>query len=184
MPETVFSFNTPEGQTIARELLIAYLNVGTLDDPLWSILGQYVEESSEEMDWSKDTKTDIVGITRTTMKKPTIEQTFDPCPLAKGNKAVEKIHNMAIIKQDAQALAAQDMLIAHWYTSADGAVVGSFAERYEACAIDVTGLGGEGGGNITMPFGVTYGGARTVGTVTKGAGGKVIFAPEDDELDD
>ncbi len=179
MPDPVFSMNTPEGQTIARELLISYLNTGTLAAPDWAIIGQYVEDSSEELDWSKETKTDIVGISRTTMKKPIIEQTFDPCPLAKGNKAVEKIHDLAIIKQDAQALAAQDMLIAHWYLSAEGAIVGSFAERYEACAIDVTALGGEGGGNITMPFGVTYGGARTVGTVTKDASGKVVFTPAD-----
>jgi len=39
-----------------------------------------------------------------------------------------------------------------------------------------SGLGGEGGGNIGMPVDVTYGGERTVGTVTKGAGGSVTFA--------
>ena len=29
MPNTDLTFNTPSGQTIARELLIAYLNTGT-----------------------------------------------------------------------------------------------------------------------------------------------------------
>lgn len=30
------TFNTPEGQTIARELLIAYLNTGSSSSPTWS----------------------------------------------------------------------------------------------------------------------------------------------------
>jgi len=35
--------------------------------------------------------------------------------------------------------------------------------------IEVTGLGGEGGGNVGMPLSITYGGTRTVGTATRNA---------------
>ena len=42
----------------------------------------------------------------------------------------------------------------------------------------ITGLGGEGGGNIGMPITVTYGGVRTVGTATKDAAtGSITFTP-------
>ena len=68
------------------------------------------------------------------------------------------------------ALAAMDMLIVHAYSG--------FAERYESCTVEVTGLGGEGGGSIGMPINVTYGGTRTKGTATKGTSGAIEFTPE------
>ena len=101
-------FNTTVGQTIDRELLIAYLNTGTASAPVWSAIGKRVEDSSEEMDWSTDTKQDILGHTFTTMKKPTITQTFDPIPLDAGDAAAVKMWNLAVKDQDAQALANQD----------------------------------------------------------------------------
>ena len=46
MPD--LEFNTTAGQTIARELLIAYLNTGTEESPVWSAFGKRVEDSDEE----------------------------------------------------------------------------------------------------------------------------------------
>ena len=68
--------------------------------------------------------------------------------------------------QDAQALAAQDMLIVHFYAGESATL---FAERYASCMIEITGLGGEGGGNVGMPISVTYGGTRTTGTASRNA---------------
>lgn len=169
------TFNTTEGQTIARELLIAYINVAeTKDPPEWAAIGKRVEDSSAEYDWGEETTQDILGNTFTTMKKPTITQSFDPLPLDAGDTASKHIWKLAVHDQDAQALANQDMLIAHFYTSDESK---NFAERYESCAVRVTGLGGEGGGNIDMPIEVTYGGTRTLGTVTN-ADGTITFAKE------
>lgn len=44
--------------------------------------------------------------------------------------------------------------------------------------VEVTGLGGEGGGSVGMPINVTYGGTRTKGTATKGTSGAIEFTPE------
>lgn len=172
------TFNTPSGQTVAREMLIAYLNVSDSPDmPEWAPIGKRVEDSSEEMDWGEETKKDIFGNTYTTMKKPTITQTFDPCELDAEDKAQQKIWNLAIRKQDAQALASQDMLIVHLYAgTADTAV---FAERYAACSIKSSSLGGEGGGSIGMPIDVTYGGTRTIGTASISAGTVTFSADEE-----
>lgn len=166
------TFNTTEGQTVARELLVAYLNTSTSSEPVWSPIGKRVEDSSEELDWGEESKQDIFGNTYTTLKKPTITQTFDPCELDSDDKAQEKIWNLAIKDQNAQALANLDMLIVHLYAGTENTAV--FAERYSACSVKPSGLGGEGGGNIGMPIDVTYGGTRVTGTASV-SGGTVTF---------
>ena len=175
MDTTTYTFNTTKGETIARELLIAYLNVATegskAENPKWAPLGKRVEDSAEEMDWSEETTQDILGNTFTTMKKPTITQSFDPLPLDADDSAAQLIWQLGVVEQNAQALANQDMLIAHFYAEATKK---NFAERYSSCAIRPTGLGGEGGGNITMPTEITYGGTRTLGTV-ENKGGTITF---------
>lgn len=168
------TFNTAAGVTIAREMMIAYLNTGSSNSPEWTAIGKRVTDSSAEYDWSKDSSQDILGNTYSTMKKPVITQSFDPLPL-ENEAAVVKLWNMAIKDQDAQALAAQDMLIVHLYAGTASTAV--FAERYAACSIEVASLGGEGGGNVGMPIDVTYGGTRTIGTAAIGTGGAVTFTP-------
>ncbi len=169
------TFNTPAGQTVARELLVAYLNTGTADTPVWSPVGKRVEDSSIEMDWSVETKVDIFGSTYATGKKATKTQTFEPCELDAGDVAQQKIWNLAIKDNDVNALLNQDMLIVHFYAGTENTAV--FAERYAACAVLPTGLGGEGGGTVGMPIEVTYGGERTTGTAAI-SGGTVTFTPE------
>lgn len=168
------TFNTTAGATVDRALLVLYLNTGTESAPVWSPIGKRVEDSSAEYDWGEDSKTDIFGHIYTTMKKPTITQTFDPCELDAGDVAQLKIWNLAIKDQDAQALASQDMLMVHLYAGTANTAV--FAERYSACSVKPSGLGGEGGGNIGMPIDVTFGGTRTTGTA-KVEAGTVTFSP-------
>ena len=173
MPDT--TFNTTAGQTIARELLIAYLNVGSSSEPNWSALGARVEESSAEYDWGENTSQDILGVTRSTMKKPIITQSFEPCNLDSGDSAVVKIWNLAVHDQNPQALANQDILVVHFYA---GDEASPFAERYPSSMVRPTGLGGEGGGNSEMPLDITYGGERTTGTASRDAStGVVTFTP-------
>lgn len=165
-------FNTPKGQTIGRELLIACINTGTTTSPVWSIIGNRVTDSSEDFDWGEDTSQDIVGQTHSTMKKPVITQSFDPWELDSGDDAQTLIWRLAVKEQNAQALANQDMLIIHTYAD--------FAERYSSCMVKPSSLGGEGGGNIGMPIDVTYGGQRTLGTATR-EDGVITFIPEGSE---
>ena len=173
--DTEYKFNTAEGETVARELMIAYLNTGEPAEPEWSALGKRVEDSSMEYDWDEQSKTDILGDTYTNLKKPKITQSFDPCELDSSVTALSKIWNLAVRKQDYRALANQDILIAHFYADADGK---NFAERYSSCAVKASSLGGEGGGNMGMPLEITYGGTRTMGTVAKGPDGKVTFTAD------
>lgn len=167
-------FNTTSGETIARELMILYLNTGISSTPVWSPLGKRVEDSSAELDWSDETIQDILGDTYTTLKKPVMTQSFDPYRLDSGDAAIQKIWQLAVEDHDAQALANMDVLLVHFYA---GTAATPFAERYPASAIKPTGLGGEGGGSMEMPIDVTFGGTRVVGTASKGTGGVITFTP-------
>ena len=163
--------NTTAGATIARELMIAYLNTGTSGSPTWSPIGKRVTDSSMEIDWSEDTKQDILGDTYTTLKKPTITQTFEPGELDGSDTALVKIWNLAVKDHDYTGLAAQDVLVVHFYAGTSST---PFAERYSSCAIRPSSLGGEGGGTMGMPVDITYGGTRTVGTASKDASTGVV----------
>lgn len=169
------TFNTPSGQTVAREMLIAFLNTSATTTPVWSAIGKRVEDSSAEYDWSEETVNDILGQTYTTLRKPTITQSFEPCDLDAGDVAQLKLWNLAVKDQNYAALAAQDMLIVHLYAGTSNTAV--FAERYDACAIRPSSIGGEGGGVVGMPIDVTYGGKRTVGTASVSTAGVVTFTP-------
>lgn len=173
-----YKFNTPEGQTVARHLMIACLNTGTSSEPVWSPFGMRVESSEMEFDWNKNSIRDILGHIWTSMDKPIITQGFDAMPIDAGDPAAVKLWNVAIKDQDAQALANQDMMIAHYYTDDAGSTVGHFAERYSGCAIEVTSFGGDGGGNLKFSTEVTYGGTRTLGAAVQSDNGKHTFAPE------
>ncbi len=154
------TFNTPAGQVVDRKLLVLYLNTGTKTVPVWSPIGKRVEDSSMEYDYSEESKTDIFGNIYTTMKKPTITQSFEPCEMDSGDVAQVKIWNQSIKDQDVAAMAANDLLVVHAYAgTADTAV---FAERYESCMVKPASLGGSA--NVGMPIDVTFGGARATGT--------------------
>ena len=170
-----FNYTTTPGQTVARELLLAFLNTGTSDKPVWSVLGKRVEDSSIELDWSTETKTDILGDTYTTGKKATRTQTFEPGELDAADAAQEHIWALGIRENDVNGLLNQDVLLVHLYKQ-DGQG-GAFAERYESSSVLPTGLGGSGGGTLGMPIDVTFGGKRTLGTY-KTTGGVGTFTPE------
>ena len=172
MPETDLTFTTPAGQTIDRGLMIAYLNTGETSTPTWYPIGKRVESADREYDWSQESLQDILGNTWTTMKKPIMTDSYDPIPLDAGDAAAVKLWNLGVKDQNAQALTNQDMLIAHYYTT------GNWAERYSGCAVAVTRIGGEGGGNLEIATEITYGGTRTLGTVTNSAGTVTFTADE------
>ena len=171
-----YKFKTPAGQTVDRKLYLVCGNFGTAEAPRWGRLGKRVEDSSAELDWSEETKQDILGDTHTTMKTPTISQTFDPCELDSGDEYQQKVWNLAVVDQDAPALCNQDLLRIHLYAVDESG--SAFAERYPSSMVKPSGLGGEGGGSLTMPIDDTFGGAREIGAASVTADGTITFTPK------
>ena len=145
------TFNTSANVTLDRELMLAYLNTGTAQSPTWSPLGNT---------WGD-------------MQKPTMTQSFDPWNITGGDPSAVKLWNLAIKDHDVAHLSAMDVLIVHKYAGTAGTAM--FAERYPASAIAVTGLGGEGGGRLSMPIEITFGGERATGTASINGSGVVTF---------
>jgi len=172
----MYKFNTPAGQGADRKLYLCCGNSGTADAPKWGKLGKRVEDSSAEMDWGEGSKQDILGDIYTTMKKPVISQAFDPCELDAGDEYQQYVWNLAVVDQDAPALCNQDLLRIHLYAEDESG--NCFAERYPASMVKPSGLGGEGGGSLTMPIDVTFGGTRQIGTATVAADGTITFTPK------
>ncbi len=171
-----YRFNTPAGQTVERKLYLCCGNSGTAEAPKWGKLGKRVEDSSAEMDWSEESKQDILGGTYTTMKTPVISQTFDPCELDPGDEYQQHVWQLAVVEQNASALCSQDLLRIHLYAVDEQGR--AFAERFPSSMVKPSGLGGEGGGSLTMPIDVTFGGVREVGTASVAADGTITFTPQ------
>lgn len=157
-----FTIKTPAGETIDRKLYVVYGNSGTYDDPKWHPIGKRVEDSSADNDFGDETKQDILGNTHGTMKTPTITQSFDPCEIDSGDEYQAKLVQLAVIDQDVKALANQDLLRVHLYLEDEEG--NAFAERYPSSMVKPTSLGGEGGGALTMPVEITFGGQREKGS--------------------
>lgn len=170
-----FTVNTPAGQTVGRKLYVCCGNYGTYADPEWGRLGKRVEESSAEMDWSEETKTDILGDTHSTMKTPVISQTFDPGEVDSADKYQQHVLQLAVVDQNPAALCNQDLLRIHLYLTDENG--NAFAERYPASMVKPTELAGKGGGALEMPVDVTFGGTREVGTASVAADGTITFTP-------
>ena len=171
-----FEFNTPAGQTIDRKLYLCCGNSGTAAAPKWGKLGKRVEDSSAEMDWGEETKKDVLGDTYTTMKTPVISQTFDPCELDSGDEYQKHVWELAVVDQDAPALCNQDLLRIHLYAVDEEG--NAFAERYPSSMVKPSGFGGAGGGSLTMPIDITFGGTREVGTASVAEDGTITFTPK------
>jgi len=175
MPYTI---NTTAGQTVARKLLVLFLNTGTSSSPTWSPIGRRVESSDAEYNYDSNTIRDILGDVYSMMKAPIISQSFDPWPIDSGDSALTHIWEKSVRDQDVQSLANQDLLVAHMYTTDGETSPKSFGERYPNSMIEPTRLGGDGGDNVTMGVNATFGGTRSVGGVSIGTGGTVTFTPD------
>lgn len=163
--ESKFKLAGTPGQTIDRKLYLVYGNTCTYSAPDWHVIGKRVEDSSSEEDWSEESITDILGDTYTTMKTPITSQSFDPCPIDSSDEYQSKLVQLYVVDRDAQSLTNQDLLRVHLYLL-DDSKTKAFAERFPSCMVKPTGLGGEGGGNLTMPIDVTFGGTREKGYVS------------------
>ena len=92
---------------------------------------------------------------------------------------VQRINNslgrLEVFRVPALLCHGQDLLRIHLYAEDENG--NAFAERYHSCMVKPNGLGGAGGGTLTMPIDVTFGGTREVGTASVADDGTITFTP-------
>ncbi len=159
-----FKIKGKDGEAASRDLMIAYLNTGTTEAPVWSAMGSTVEDSSVEYDYSQESKTDILGVTRTTAKSPKLNQSFSGGNLLAGDAVLNHILDINVVRRNVAEALNQDCLIVHLYLTDDKEQ--AFAERWKSSSVLLTSNGGAGGDMMASDIDVTYGGEREVGTAT------------------
>lgn len=176
MAEPKYTISTETGKSATRDKLITALNIGTDASPDWKPLGKHVEDSNIEFDYSEEDRQDILGNSYTQVKNPKKTQDFSGNNFIGGDELMNYLIDLAVVKNDFSALAAQECLILHTYLK--DSTGKTFAERYSECTVLPSTLGGEGGGVLISDVTVKYGGTRTTGTATYSAGSGITFTPD------
>lgn len=154
------NFNVGANVKVARKLLRTYVNVGESESPEWEIVGHGIEESTIELNPDTETKTDILGVTTTTVNKWEATQSFDPFTI-KGDSALAlKLHQIWQDKTP-EKLSQFDVLIVYKYIGEDS--TGYEAEKQKNCTINITSIGGSA--YVDMPIEITYSNDIERGTV-------------------
>ena len=158
------SFNLKDGQKAERKLLVTAVNVGDSiakgsGTPEWQIIGVGVEDSSIEYNPDTETKTDILGITETTVNKLETSQTLEPMTVRGGSKLAVKLYNQIKYNRVSE-FAMYEVMQIHAYVGTDGAYE---AEVHKNCTITPQSLGGDA--YVDMPIDINYSNDKVHGTV-------------------
>ena len=156
--------NLKDGQKAERKLLVTAVNVGDSitkgsGTPEWQIIGVGVEDSSIEYNPDTETKTDILGITETTVNKLETSQTLEPMTVRGGSKLAVKLYNQIKYNRVSEFSMYEVMQI-HAYVGTDGAYE---AEVHKNCTITPQSLGGDA--YVDMPIDINYSNDKVHGTV-------------------
>lgn len=158
------TFNLKDGQKAERKLLVTAVNVGDSitkgsGTPEWQIIGVGVEDSSIEYNPDTETKTDILGITETTVNKLETSQTLEPMTVRGGSKLAIKLYNQIKYNRVSE-FAMYEVMQIHAYVGTDGAYE---AEVHKNCTITPQSLGGDA--YVDMPIDINYSNDKVHGTV-------------------
>lgn len=158
------AFNLKDGQKAERKLLVTAVNVGDSitkgsGTPEWQIIGVGVEDSSIEYNPDTETKTDILGITETTVNKLETSQTLEPMTVRGGSKLAVKLYNQIKYNRVSE-FAMYEVMQIHAYVGTDGAYE---AEVHKNCTITPQSLGGDA--YVDMPIDINYSNDKVHGTV-------------------
>ena len=170
-------FNLKDGQKAERKLLVTAVNVGDSitkgsGTPEWQIIGVGVEDSSIEYNPDTETKTDILGITETTVNKLETSQTLEPMTVRGGSKLAVKLYNQIKYNRVSE-FAMYEVMQIHAYVGTDGAYE---AEVHKNCTITPQSLGGDA--YVDMPIDINYSNDKVHGTVDNYKYGSTItFTP-------
>lgn len=153
-------FNVGTGVKAARKLLRTYVDVSDDTTPVWELIGSGIEDSSIDLNPDTETKTDIIGVTTTTVNKWEASQGFDPFTIKGDSTLAFKLHQIWQDKTP-EKLSQFNVLIVYKYIGSDAS--GYEAEVQKNCTINITSIGGSS--YVDMPIEITYSNDIERGTV-------------------
>jgi hypothetical protein len=175
------SFNLMDGQKAERKLLVTAVNVGDSitaqsGTPEWQIVGCGVEDSSIEYNPDKETVTDILGITETTVKKFETAQEMTPMTVRGGSKLALKLYNQIKYNRLSEFSMYEVMQIHAYIGVGTGVQTAYEAEVHKNCTLTPKSLGGSS--NVDMPIDINFSNDKVHGTVDHYKYGETVtFTP-------
>lgn len=145
---------------IKRSLLATFLNTGTSEEPVWSLIGDGVTEQTISYNPQKNDETYInqnSGVTDVESYKPTIS---NPMTAMKGDEVFEYVDALRIKRAVLDESVTEILIVYLYKTAAEGAYP---AER-NRCGIQIDDFGGAGGESAKLNFTVNLQGDATHGT--------------------
>lgn len=155
-----------------RCLLVTYVDVSDgAETPEWEVLGYGIEDASYEVDFDKETTTDILCLTETDITNVVESINYDPHELHAGNK-LQAILTDIFIRGNHNEYTGFKTLTVHAYKGETTYP----AVQHDNSTITIERLGGAN--FIEMPITIDFGGVRTVGTTDKVFPDDPTFTPE------
>lgn len=145
---------------IKRSLLATFLNTGTSEEPVWSLIGDGVTEQTISYNPQTNDETYInqnSGVTDVESYKPTIS---NPMTAMKGDEVFEYVDALRIKRAVLDESVTEILIVYLYKTAAEGAYP---AER-NRCGIQINDFGGAGGESAKLNFTVNLQGDATHGT--------------------
>lgn len=145
---------------IKRSLLATFLNTGTSEEPVWSLIGDGVTEQTISYNPQTNDETYInqnSGVTDVESYKPTIS---NPMTAMKGDEVFEYVDALRIKRAVLDESVTEILIVYLYKTAAEGAYP---AER-NRCGIQIDDFGGAGGESAKLNFTVNLQGDATHGT--------------------
>ena len=170
------------GDGAKREAFSLWYNTGTASTPAWDIVGYKLESGDMSIEYETDeTKKDILGNTFVTLAGAKRSFDLSDWTIIQGNKLQVAVTN-ALRYENVGGMAFMESggdfcIVQHYAGTAQSAML---AERYKACSIKPTRLGGDGGANLTTDISVVLGGDKEIGTAAIDAStGDMTFTKTD-----
>ena len=186
-PATGFNM-TNTGDAAKREAFSLWYNKrtlasspGTLSTPSWELIGYKLESSDMGIDYETDeTKKDILGNTFVNLSGAKRSFDLSTWNIVQGSQLqLDMVNALRYENQGGMAYleSGGDFCIVHHYVGTAGSAM--LAERWKACSMKPTRLGGDGGANLTTDITITLGGDKEIGTAAISSAGVLTFTKTD-----
>ena len=164
----ITTFNLQDNQKAERKLLVTAVNIGDSvtqqsGTPEWQIVGVGVEDSSIEFNPDKETVTDILGITETTVNKFETSQDLSPMTIRGGSELAVKLYNQVKYNRMSEFAMYEVMQIHAYARRGDTAPYTYEAEVHKNCTLTPQSIGGSA--YVDFPISIDFSNDKVHGTV-------------------